>query len=240
MNGKPIFALLLLAFSITFPARAQFKTSLQAGLDLSNLSLILNGVETDVFSPRPGFHAGFATEYMLGHRFGLESGLIYSHRGATINPDKYYQGSELPEGFSMEGHVSLQTLEIPLYAKLKFRLSPGTRLFVAGGAFGSYSLKAEQYVKHSWEGDHIKMKWSLFEPEIQVMGETEDNFLMLQRFNAGIALKGGVEIGELLTVGLGFRQVLNNMAAFGYSLNGRTVKPDISLWSVSLSLGYFL
>ena len=72
------------------------------------------------------------------------------------------------------------------------------------------------------------------------MGETEDNFLMLQRFNAGIALKGGVEIGELLTVGLGFRQVLNNMAAFGYSLNGRTLKPDISLWSVSLSLGYFL
>ncbi len=231
---------MLLAFVTIFPARAQFRASLQAGPDLSNQSLLLNGVEADIFSTRTGFHAGLAAEHMFGHRFGLESGLIYSHRGATINPDKYYQGSELPEGFTMEGHVSLQTLEIPLYAKLKFRLSPGMQLFVAGGAFGSYALKAEQYVKHSWEGDHIKMKWSLFEPEIQVMGETEDNFLMLQRFNAGIALKGGVEIGELLTVGLGFRQVLNNMAAFGYSLNGRTVKPDISMWSVSLSLGYFL
>ena len=240
MNGKSIFALLLLAFVMAFPARAQFRASLQAGPDLSNISMTLDGVERDIFSPRLGFHVSLAAEYMLGHRFGLESGLIYSHRGAIINPDKYYQGSELPEGFSMEGHVSMQTLEIPLYAKLKFRLSPNTRLFLAGGAFGSYSLKAEQYVKHSWEGDYIKMKWSLFEPDIQVMGETEDNFLMLQRFNAGIALKGGVEIGKLLTVGLGFRHVLNNMAAFGYSLNGRAVKPDISLWSVSMSLGYFL
>src|SRR5690554_554781 len=240
MNEKSIIVLLLLAVVMAFPARAQFRASMQAGPGLSNLSLILNGVETDIFSPRPGFHAGLSAEYMFGHRFGLESGLIYFHRGATINPDKYYQGSELPEGFSMEGHVSLQTLEIPLYAKLKFRRSPNTRLFLAGGVFGSYSPKAEQYVKHSWEGEYIKMKWSLFEPDIQVMGETEDNFLMLQRFNAGIALKGGVEIGKLGTVSIDFRQVLNNMAAFGYSVNGRTVKPDISLWSVSMSLGYFL
>ncbi|WP_298645807.1 porin family protein [uncultured Proteiniphilum sp.] len=239
MTRKSIFVLLLLSV-MGFSVRAQFKASLKAGPDMSNMSMTLNGVETDIFSPRIGFHTGLAAEYMFSRRFGLESGLNYSRLGATINPDRYYQGSELPEGFSMEGHVSMQTLELPLYAKLKFRLFPGMQFFLAGGAFGSYSLKAEQYVKHSWEGDYIKMKWSLFEPEIQVMGETEDNVLMLQRFNVGIALESGVEIGNQLTAGIGFRQMLNNMAAFGYSVNGQTAKPDITMWTLSFSLGYLL
>ena len=240
MRQKNILIVLLLFVTTTFCVQAQFRVAMKAGANLSNLSMEMNGLELDIYTPRPGFHAGFMTEYMFSRRFGLESGLSYANKGAAIDPDKYYQGSELPDGLSMEGHVSMHTLQMPLYAKIKFGLSPGMQLYVMAGGFASYTSEAHQHVRLAMNGEYLKMKWSLFEPEIRVMDETEDNLYMQHRFNAGIALEAGLEIGKDVIVGLGFQQVINNMAAFGYSINGRTMKPDISMWSASLSLGYFL
>ena len=72
------------------------------------------------------------------------------------------------------------------------------------------------------------------------MGETESNVYMQQRFNSGIALETGVEISKQVTVGAGFRYVLNNMAAYGVLVEGGSVKPNTHMWTLLLSLGYFL
>lgn len=239
MRPKNILVVLMLA-TFVFNAQAQFRVAAKGGCNLSAIPMTLDGVELEIYDSRPGFHGGLTGEYMFSHRFGLSTGLAYYNSGAVIDPDKYLQGSELPEGFSLEGYVSMHTLQLPLFAKIMFDLPGRLQYYFMAGGFASYAFKAEQHVKQTQDGESVKVKWSLFEPEIRVMGETEDNVYMQQRFNAGIALETGVEINRQVTVGVGFRQVLNNMAAFGYQMNGQSVKPDIRMWTVSLSLGYYL
>lgn len=239
MRPKSILIVLMLA-TFAFNAQAQFRVAAKGGGNLSAIPMTLNGVELDIYNPRFGFHGGLMAEYMFSHRFGISSGLAYYNSGATIDPDKYLQGSDLPEGFSLEGYVSMHTLQLPLFAKIMFDLPGRLQYYFMAGGFASYAFKAEQHVKQTLDGESLKVKWSLFEPEIRVMGETEDNVYMQQRFNAGISLETGVEINRQATVGVGFRRVLNNMAAFGYQMNGQSVKPDIRMWTVSLTLGYYL
>lgn len=239
MRLKSILIVLLLT-TTAFCAQAQFRVAVKGGGNLSAIPMTLNGVELEIYDPRPGFHGGLMGEYMFSHRFGLSTGLLYCNSGANIDPDKYLQGTDQPDGFSMEGYVSMHTLQLPLYAKIMFDLPGRLQYYFLAGGFASYAFKADQHVKQTQDGESVKVKWSLFQPEIRVMGETEDNVFMQQRFNAGIALETGVEIGRQATVGIGFRHVLNNMAAFGYLVNGQSVKPDIRMWTVSLSLGYYL
>ena len=81
----------------------------------------------------------------------------------------------------------------------------------------------------------MKVKWSLFDPKIQIMDEIETNLYMQQRFNVGMAFEAGIE-KDRLTVGLGFSKVLNNMSAMGIIGVG---KPTIKMWITNLSVGYY-
>ncbi|MDD3787780.1 MAG: hypothetical protein PHO94_03690, partial [Petrimonas sp.] len=112
-------------------------------------------------------------------------------------------------------------------------------LYGMAGGFASYAPSADQHVNISSEGESMKVKWSLYEPKIRILDQEESNVYMQQRWNAGVALEAGVEFSQGWTAGIGFRQVLNNMAAFGYMVNGGSLKPTTKMWTANLSVGYY-
>ena len=114
MEKRAIYFILLLF--IASPSFAQFRAGVKAGANMSNITMNMSGVELEIYEPRAGFHAGLMAEYMFSRYFGLHSELVYVYSGATIDPEKYLQGLELPEGTSIEGYVSMHTLQLPLYA----------------------------------------------------------------------------------------------------------------------------
>lgn len=238
MKNK-FFSFILLLLLIATPSFAQFRAGLKAGANLSNMNTNMSGVELEIYEPRAGFHAGVMGEYMFSRYFGLHSELVYVYSGATIDPEKYLQGLEVPEGTSVEGYVSMNTIQLPLYAKAKFTLPNRLKIYGMAGGFATYAPAADQHVRITQGGESMKVKWSLYDTKIRILDQEESNVYMQQRFNAGIALEAGVELSQGLTAGIGFRQVLNNMAAFGYMVNGGSVKPSTKMWTATLSVGYY-
>ena len=231
---KVTVAVLLMLFVVT-SSHAQFRVGAKGGANLSNIDMSMQNLELEIYKPRVGFHAGLMAEYMFSSHFGLHTELMYFNSGANIDADKYLQGVETPDGVEMEGHVSMNTFQMPLYLKTKFMLANNLKLYVMGGGFATYSPEANQHVRLKEGAESMKVKWSLFDPKIKIMDEEESNIFMQQRFNAGVAVEAGIEMDRMI-VGVGFRQVLNNMAALGYFGVG---KPTTKMWTANLSVGYY-
>ncbi len=232
---KKITLAVLLMLLISTTSYAQFRAGIKAGANLSNLTMNMQGVEFEIYNPRIGFNAGLMAEYMFSQHFGLHTELMYVNNGANIDPDEYIEGVENPDGISVEGYVDMHTFQMPLYLKTKFMLTNNLKLYVMGGGFASYSPGANQHVTLIEGSESMKVKWSLFDPKIQIMDEEESNIYMQQQFNAGVAFEAGIEMDRMV-VGIGFRQVLNNMAALGYLGVG---KPTTKMWTANLSVGYY-
>ena len=138
--------LLLVATS----SHAQFRAGVKGGANLSSIDMSMQSLELEIYKPRVGFHAGLMAEYMFSRHFGLHTELMYFNSGANIDADKYLQGVETPEGVEMEGHVSMNTFQLPLYVKTKFMLANNLQLYVMGGGFATYSPEANQHIR--WIG----------------------------------------------------------------------------------------
>ncbi len=233
MRKITLTVLLLLIIATT--SQAQFRAGIKAGGNLSNIDMNFQSLELELYKPRIGFHAGLMAEYMFSQHFGLHTELMYINSGANIDSKKYLQGMEIPEGVSLEGHVNMNTFQIPLYLKTKFMLTNSIKLYAMAGAFASLTPNADQHMKMKAEGESMKVKWSLFDPKIQIMDEIETNIYMQQRYNMGVAVEAGIELDRLV-VGVGFRKVLNNMA--GMEILG-VGKPTIKMWTGNLSVGYY-
>ncbi|ULB34937.1 MULTISPECIES: porin family protein [Proteiniphilum] len=229
---------LLLSASFVFP---QFHTGIKGGVNLSNVSMNINGIELDSYDPRPGIHAGFMTEYMFGAHLGLHTELIYFNSGANINPGQFKKWFDVSEDVSVTGSLNMHTFQLPLYLKTKFALSPTVKIYLMGGGFATYALKADMFEKLSLAGEvPLKLKWSLYEPNVRIFDQDESNVHLQQRWNAGLAAETGIEIRNSITAGIGFRQVLNNMAAYGIISGGGSIKPTTQMWTATFSVGYFL
>ena len=231
---KITLAVLLLVLIAT-TSHAQFRVGIKAGANLSNISMNMQSMELELYKPRIGYHAGLMAEYMFSSHVGLHTEVMYINSGANIDSDKYLQGMETPEGVSLEGHVNMNTFQIPLYLKTKFMLTNNIKLYAMAGAFTSLTLNADQHMKMKAEGESMKVKWSLFDPKIQIMDEIETNIYMQQRYNMGATFEAGIEMDKLV-VGMGFRKVLNNMA--GMEILG-VGKPTTKMWTANLSVGYY-
>lgn len=108
-----IFALCALCISST--ANAQLRYGVTAGVSINNLKFNqdLIGVNSEV-----GYSAGVFSELMFpGVGFGLDFGLMYSQRGATLHlGDKPVWATD---GFGNE-RAYLHNIEIPINLRFKF------------------------------------------------------------------------------------------------------------------------
>ena len=231
---KGIATVLLMMLVIT-TSHAQFRFGAKGGANLSTLDMTIQSVEIDFYKPRIGFHAGLMAEYMFSQHFGLQTELMYVNSGANFDGDKYKEGTGFADEVILEGYVNMNTFQMPLYLKTKFNLANNMKLYLMGGGFASYSPEANQHLKLSGAGESLKLKWSLFEHQVQIMGDEEDNVYAQHRFSSGVAVEGGIEINQFM-VGVGFRQVLNNMSAVHFMGIG---EPTVKMWTANLSVGYY-
>jgi hypothetical protein len=228
-------ALLLLAA----PSFAQFRTGVKGGGNMSNVLVNMNSVEMEAYEPRMGIHGGVMAEYMFTSRFGLHSELVYFYSGATIVPEKYGQWYAVDNSLSMNGYMDMHLFQLPVYAKAKFALGGNVKLYVMGGGFASFAASGNQNIRLSDGRESIKVKWSLYESYVRIMDEESSNAHLQQRWNVGLAAETGVEIMDGLTLGVGFRQVLNNMSAFGYQMGQSLFRASTKMWTATVSAGYF-
>ncbi len=64
----------------------------------------------------------------------------------------------------------MHTFQLPLYLKTKFALSPTVKIYLMGGGFATYALKADMFEKLSLAGEvPLKLKWSLYEPNVRIL-----------------------------------------------------------------------
>ncbi len=229
-------AVLLLA---VLPNFAQLRTGIKGGGNLSQISMNINGIELDSYNSRWGAHAGFMAEYMFSSHVGLHGELIYFNSGANINPEQFKHWFNIAEDISVAGHLNMHTVQLPLYAKVKLNVSPHIKFYFMGGGFASYALKAEMFEHLSMAGENpLKLKWSLYDYKVRIFDKDESNIHLQQRWNFGLAAEAGIEVANGITLGVGFRQILNNMAAYGIASNSTIIKPITHMWTATASLGY--
>ena len=228
--------LTFIVFSLVVASsHSQFRAGVKGGGNLSSITMNMQSVELEIYKPLIGFHAVFMAEYMFSRLFGLHTELMYVNSGANIDSEEFTRVTGTPDGIKKGGHVNMNTFQLPLYLKTKFMLSDNIKLYVMGGGFASYSPEADMHVRMTGEGESLKLKWSLFDQQIQLMDQLVDNEYVQQRYNGGIAFEVGIEMDRFL-VGVGFRKVLSNMAAIHYIGLG---EPTTQMWTANLSVGYY-
>ena len=147
---KRVIVTVLLMVLVITSSHAQFRVGAKGGANLSSIDMSMQSLELELYKPRAGFHVGLMAEYMFSNHFGLHTELMYFNSGANIDADKYLQGVETPEEVEMEGHVSMNTFQLPLYVKTKFMLANNFQLYLMGGGFATYSPEANQHIR--WIG----------------------------------------------------------------------------------------
>lgn len=221
------------------PGFAQLRTGIKAGANLSQVDMNINGIELDAYNSRISAHAGFMAEYMFNSYIGLQTEFIYFNSGANINPEQFKYWFNVAEDASVTGHLNMHTIQLPLYAKAKIGISPRMKVYLMGGGFITYALKGEMFERLSLPSENtLKLKWSLYDSKVRIFDQEETNIHMQQRWNVGLAAEVGMETANGITFGIGFRQVLNNAAAYSVISGSTSIKPTTYMWTASVSMGY--
>lgn len=232
---KRRFFYLVVLLAVAQPGFSQLKIGLKGGANLSQIEMNINGIELDSYNARAGVHIGLMAEYMFWRFIGLQSELTYFNGGANINPEQFKRWFDVGEDVSLTGHMNMHTLQLPIYVKAKFSIAPGVKVYAMGGGFASYALKGEMFERLSVPGeDSFKVKWSLYDSKVHIFNQVSDNVHLQHRLNAGLAAEAGVEIASGVTIGVGFKQVLNNVSA----VNMNNIRLATDMWMMNASVGY--
>lgn len=123
--------LLLCAMAGAFSASAQFRYGPTVGLDITTLSF-----KQDLFTvdQSVGYQAGVQGELMFpGIGFGIDIGLLYTQRGATVNLGQREIWSS--DGYGRERSY-LHYIELPIDLRFKWTRMNGLEDYVAPYVFG--------------------------------------------------------------------------------------------------------
>ena len=136
---KKIFAVVLLAVAFAMPSKAQFSWGIQAGLNMSNISVkdAADNVGTAVKS-RTGFFVGPTVKFTLPLvGLGIDASALYDQR----------------EGKAGDETIKSQSIQIPINVRYGFGLGSVAEVFAfAGPQFG---------FKLSGDKDYGVAEWTL-------------------------------------------------------------------------------
>jgi len=205
-------ALIFLVTCIFIPLRAQFRYSLQGGLNVS--TQIARNYNTDNAKKQLlyGFNVGPSIDYLWGRHFSLHSGFILENKGT--------RGYAEFGGIYADGTDRLLYLDVPLLARWNFSTG-NVVLFLEAGLYAGIGLKGKIEI----ETADTSMAWDL-----NWGNESGDDF---KRFDWGVMGGGGLEWMRFSLEGC-FAIGLANIYALkqtGYVIEQR---------AFSIRLGYYL
>lgn len=212
MKTKTIIksSLILLVFSLSSTALfSQVKFGVKAEVGLNNPTFSTSALEVDNMT---SYSIGPSIEALFPFAvvdFGLEASLLYNDNRMTV-------ANLTGEGSSGERDVSNRYLLLPLNAKVKLGLgSLPLKVFATAGPYAGYLIA----------GDEVDL-------------EEIGNDIKAKSFQAGANIGAGVEILNMIQVGVNYRvQLTDNYALdqpnWGDPLNGKT-----DSWNITAAI-YF-
>jgi hypothetical protein len=138
---KKIFAVVLLAVAFAMPSKAQFSWGIQAGLNMSNISVkdAADNVGTAVKS-RTGFFVGPTVKFTLPLvGLGIDASALYDQR----------------EGKAGDETIKSQSIQIPINVRYGFGLGSVAEVFAFAGPQFGFKLSGDK----DWAGDAAE--WTL-------------------------------------------------------------------------------
>jgi hypothetical protein len=136
---KYLLSLIIIVALGAASASAQFRYGPMVGVDITNLKFRQNLFTVD---QSVGFSAGVATELMFpGIGFGINSGIYYEQRGATLHLGEREIWSSLGYGTDRS---YLHYIEIPIHLRFKYTRLNGLEDYIAPFVYGgpSFSILA--------------------------------------------------------------------------------------------------
>lgn len=212
MKTKTIIrgSLILLALALSSaPLLSQVKFGVKADVGLNNPTFSTDALQVDNMT---SYSIGPSLEAMFPFAvvdFGIEASLLYNDNRMTI-------ANLSGEGGPTERDVSNRYLNLPVNAKVKFGLGMlPLKLYAAAGPYAGYLISGDE-INLQQIGDDIKAK----------------------SFQAGANIGAGVEILNMIQVGVNYRvQLTDNYGLdepnWGDPLNGKT-----DSWSIMAAI-YF-
>ncbi len=178
--------------------------SIKGGLNMSNFY----GDELSDKSMKTGFHAGIGADFEFAPNMAIQTGLLFSSKGAKYTTD--ILNSELD--------VTANFIQLPLHFAYKIDVMPGTRVVLHAGPYIAYGIGGKAKVNIS--GENITET------------DTFDSDFGLKNFDSGLGLGVGAEFGRIL-VDLGWDMGLVNLSR----AEGRYGE-EIKTQNAYLSIGY--
>lgn len=162
---------------VSKPDRLLPKFGVQAGLNIANfLEKDNDGISSDVYDPKIGFHAGIVVEIPFGKRFAIEPGIMISTKGFQYNTE--YEDTTFYQEYN------LYYLDIPVPVEVMLEIGI-VKVFAAAGPYLGIGIAGNVYDESKTGG--IKFD----ENDDKISWGEEDG---LKSLDYGLTLGFGAEI----------------------------------------------
>lgn len=181
------FTIMVAMLAIVTAASAQLNLGVKGGLNMSNF---VYGDEVTDKNMKIGFHVGLAADYDFAANMGIQTGLFFSTKGATVTY----------EGLDAEYTENLMYLQLPVHLAYKVDVTPGTRIVFHGGPYAAYGIAGKRTAKVG----SLSGEWDVD----KMFGDAAGQY---KPFDAGLGLGVGAEFGRFL-VDVGWDMGLVNIS----------------------------
>ena len=133
---KKLFAVVLMAVAFAMPSKAQFSWGIQAGLNMTNVSIKSAGDDpAEAVKSRTGFFVGPTVKFTLPIvGLGIDASALYDQREGKV------EGGET---------LKSQSLQIPINVRYGFGLGSIAEVFAFAGPQFGFKLGGDESVKSS-------------------------------------------------------------------------------------------
>jgi hypothetical protein len=193
--------LLIVALCVGAFTTARSQIYVQGGVNLSNISTTASG-ETQKNHMLTSFNAGILGRVNIAAPLAFETGLLLDGRGSksrnTSSGDNYYTAKFNP-----------LYLEVPASLVLKLPLENSSNIFINAGPYIAMGIAGKSKVDGKIAGvefhSSTNIKFTSTDPT-----EDDQAYSKLKRFDYGINLGAGIDVGKLLVkvnYGLGLAKI---------------------------------
>jgi hypothetical protein len=204
---KKLFVILI-AVAAGGAANAQ-KVYVQGGLNLANISKNDAG-ETNDRNTLATFNAGAMVQFGISKVFDIETGLLFTGRGAKSNT---YYGSNQDDNY-IKAKFNPYYVELPVNAVVKFPLSTDGKssIFVNAGPYVAVGVAGKSQVETKFLGVTTTSSESIKfnDDDPTTSGQEGARYDRLKRFDYGLNFGAGIDLGTVLlkaNYGLGLAKI---------------------------------
>lgn len=225
MKIKLCILSMLICMSVV-KASAQFRVGAEVGMNISSLAIISN-------FHRPGVTGGLSVDYLLKNGMMLQSGFLYSRKGASGLWDQYNYSCDL-----RQANFKLSYLEIPLMVGYRIPLKKDIYMVPAVGAYlacgaGGYA-ELDLIVSNENGTGRYHSEWNPFEDfQMEWLADTE--IKAFDRFDAGLRFGLSGEISRFVisfAYDLGLKKVWSGFDTESYKTDTHKMKNRTATFSI--------